>query len=301
MTKQTAEKVLKLERLWSELLAKSPSKDNLAEVVRLVPELRDKAWQAYCATNPTSNELLDLITSWKRPEVSLVHYPALLLIERYGDTDTLLYLIENISGEVRIAAAEKLLAGDCDERTLACVLKRIKEDPLRVRIADRLLNEKQSKEEDTLCDIIGCAPERAQVAGKRLLEQETLSAEAQLMLCAYAPSLAPELMARYKDTMSLDVLFRVMYANPACANEAGQMLLQKSTRFYELFGVFDCCPHLREQAWQEISTLPLNPNQANRIAEAAPEYGERAAALVVVPPRTADTILGEILVARYSL
>lgn len=299
MSKPKTENARKLETLWSELLAASPSKKILAEVVRLVPELRERAWQAYCDTQPTKNDLMSLLRM--REWIDVVRYPALLLVERYGDKDTLLHLMENV-GEVAEAAARKLLSGDCERRTLSAVLKGMWNNAaIRTQAADKLLELLEQPEtegtlpdEEVLCVILASAPERAATAGKLLLKGE-VSERAQQLICVYAPSLVPELFKRYKGTMSEHVLVAVMRASCECADEAARILLQRSG-FRAPFEVLRCHPPLREQAWQKISALPLSESQVAAIKRAAPEYSGRTMVRVPAAPRTAETIFNEILI-----
>lgn len=292
MSNTKAEKELKLEKLWDELLLNSPTNDQLADVARIVPTLRERAWQKYREAKPSRQELLGMTRA--QEWTHLRRYSALLLIELYPNRHTLLYLVQDVK-EVLTEATEKLLGFDLDNETLVLMLSAVRNiSTLRQRVARKLLMKSPNAQE--LCSILDFAPEVAEEAAKELLKDKAMTQDDVLVkICYIAPALVPDVLAEHKERMSEHALVAAIVANPACREEVGRLILQKSELFYHIFQVFELVPSLRKDAWKKLSALELSRNQLLSIGRVAPEFATEASARIKPEPRTANYIFAEIV------
>jgi|GEM_PF-1898639 hypothetical protein len=266
-----------LDRMFRDLLTKSPAPEQLLELVRFSKHLRERAWNAFVEkANPDFKHLEKLFYDWKSRQ-ELCSYPAKMIIEHFPDRhNILLKIIEFGTSELSRDAARAIIAHP-DKNALEYVLFASNDQTICEQAGQALL--KLSPAEYQLVLIVNNRHTSAskRTAGSILIKLDALMYQSMNSIIYSLPALIPELWQKHKAAMGDFVLETIIESKnrPVCREEAARMLLDRSSEFSPLFHVFRNCPDLREEVWGKLSKIELSETWLQAIKREGPEFADR--------------------------
>lgn len=291
--------------LWAELLANSPTPDQLLDVARCIPQLQEEAWAKYIETNPTAVKLLELLHSYNyHKDIKIL--AARHLVSLGSDAKTLVWIINNIPDAADQAAEKLMQHKDIEGRELNLIIWKIGRADLKERAAGLVLD-KGITQLDTLNLIIRYVPSLRNRVAEIILAKESPEANELGVVIAGVPEMHARVWKMItKGQVHLNVVQHLMFhSSGEMQLKAGQFILEQDIHRDELFNymffVAKYNPSLREQVWQKLQTVGMSNTQLESLAREAPELAERALAKKVIPPRNAETILQDLLTGNACM
>jgi len=289
-----------LERLWVEFVSKNPSPEKYCEIARIVPLLRNQAWQKYAESKPAQHELLKLMDNpyWK----SIRAMPASLLMELYP-SDEILSLVMGMVPDLACMAAKKLLDGGTkNPRILEQIIGAADSVYLKQRAAEKILADNPGF--CGLMKIISEVPVLGAKAGRILIERNPAQDVLTIVFSRVA-SLRNEIWEiAKKQEDNLYLLVAALDLCPELRPEAGRMILAKALpddrKFALLLPVAKHVPELRESVWQQLAGTDMSDTWLEALAREAPELKERALARRKPPVRDMGSVFNEILMVEAT-
>lgn len=287
-----------IDKMWLELLTKNPTQEHLWQLVRLVPHLRERAWNEFLKKNPDKGTLIRLMTEYNSSWVKT--YPCRRIIECFLDKDMLEMIVVNVS-ELASEAALKAIANP-ENKILVLILSKI-DDPTICEKAGQALLKLSPTQDELIAIVIGGTSGSKKQAAQMLLENEKLPVNAITSILYEVPELAVRVWNKYKPTMGNYPLEFIVSMKPHLPFriEAAQMLLGRSKEFSELFALLQHVPELREETWKKLSSMKLPENWLIAIKRDVPELASRIEPLLEMlegerksRPQTAGDIFWEI-------
>ena len=293
-----------MDTMWAELVTKNPTQEQLWQLVRLVPYLRERAWKEFLKKNPTREDLKQMMEDYCNDHVR--SYPGRRIIECFMDRNALEIVIKK-APELTSEAALMVIANPQND-SLVFILQRIQDKTILEKAGQALLKLYPTQIE-LIAIINSGTPESGKRAAQMLMANESLTDQSISSILHIFPEFAVQIWNKYRLTMGnypLEVIFKIKPALPFCV-EAARMLLGRSTRFSELFELLKHVPELREETWKKLVSMELPENWLKAIERDVPELASRVKPLLdgleekrKSAPRTADVICDEIRVLRMK-
>lgn len=297
-----------LESLWKELLTTSPDRRHYLDLVQDVPFLKQRAWQAYLALQPTLEELFDLYVN-NRSEKDFRTVVLDYLLEKNSTDALLLELFKSAASlhedEYKIAC--KFFETSTGSKEMCClILHNLREHvDMCDKAAEMLLKHSPTSRE--LECILKCAsPSMAKAAGERMLNMHNVGIDS-LRFVLQIEDLRQRAWNEIKDRkVDFSLLSNVIFGHyPELDREIAEMILAEEipakSLYHILLPIFEKMPDMRERVWQKYNGMKLYPAWVGAIIRIDPSFEERANACLKPLERTTDHIMIEIRQVARSL
>jgi hypothetical protein len=279
---------------FDELLRSNPTAEQLLEVARLVPDLRDRAWAAFMKT---------------APPLHLLHQK---IIEINCDPQLLTLLANEIVDMTSRTTTDvnellKLVRQDQFSRVMSKLLGKIIEHPkasneiLRRSVLNRLDSDRDMAEEcckkilannpdlmDLKCVLKSGAAGSKVIAAEKLLAMDIdccMDINTVVVgIIWHAPGFIEKFWKKYRAKLDGNTLTQIAKMNPPVSfrDEVGNDLfaMSDSQGYAVLWEVFLHFPNMREQAWSKLIKIELSETWLLSLKRVAPEYSQRIEPLI---------------------